>query len=215
MGDELAAIHEASHLAVARLLGWTLRGASVKRGRGWAGCARFAPPPVSQIVWQRALADQAAGRPLMVWPAPVRAVVEAHIAISLAGDAGQLALGPPAPVPSRAAEPVAERAAAIAEGLAAGLPEPAPEDLAAFAAIVDDPGGESDEEQVANLAHCACAGDVASAASLIGFCDAQARYLIAGEADAIRRLALALELREALSGEAASRILDVQGPGAD
>jgi hypothetical protein len=208
------AIHEASHLAVAEGFHWQLRGASIAGGRRMAGCARFDVPPVPRAAAADARAALRANMPVLCWPAPVRAVIEQLLTITLAGDEGELALAGPEPGAARTGEPVRERAASLVEQM--GLPEPTPGDLAAFETIMDSPDTVSDDEETARLARAACGADAASASALIAFCAAQARSMVGAGAEAIRLLARELELREVLSGEAALAVLrSVQGPGVD
>jgi hypothetical protein len=210
VGDESTAVHEAGHLTVAACLGWKLHGGSITSGRVFVGCARFTPPVLAEGVWDRGLRALAAGRPLVCWPGPVREQLEQRLMITLAGDVARLSLAPTV-APAR----VAEGAAGLAADLAASLPDVEPADLAAFQAAVDDPG-DTDEEKAARMARLACGEDLASAAALLAWCEAQARFLIGAQAGAVTRLARALALRESLSGAAAAAVLgELQGPGVD
>jgi hypothetical protein len=96
---------------------------------------------------------------------------------------------------------------------AASLPGPTPGELAALAAYADDAGEDRDEEAAALLARLACGDDLRSAAALLAWCAAQAAAITARQAEPIRALARALQLREVVSGKQAAAVLQGGGVG--
>jgi len=193
--------HEAGHLAAAAALGWKLRGATVVAGDVWGGCAKAVPEVLPDGITSQINLDL----PFAAWPCEARQRLEVDVIYSMSGDVARLCLSP-RPEPGWAARelpPLAESALDMAKELPAGG-----EIVAEFAAAVSGPG-MSDEERVAWATRVAHGTDVASAATWLGYLQAQARSLALANRDRIGRLAVVLQMEGTVSGELAARVLEL------